>query len=157
LAAAGGPGPGTAGTASMSALTAFEVQSYRNGDWRIETITDSKELAVHQAESIIMSPGVHKVRVVEEAFNPNSAEQKFRTVFIRHKQPPKTAAASPPQAAQPRAEEAAARAPADEAPQPAAAPPRARLSAIGLSLKFAAIVCAGIAVIIALRYFAASP
>ena len=135
----------------MSAITAFEVQSFRNGDWRIETITDSKELAVHQAESVMMNPQVSKVRVVEEAFDQDSAEQKFRTVFIRHKIQAK--APEKPASAAPAAPEAAA------AGTPQSTAPRARKKpgVVGLSLKFAAIVCAGIALIIVLRHFGATP
>ena len=76
----------------MSALTAFEVQSFRNGNWKIETITDNKEMAVHQAEQVIMNPAVSKVRVVQEAYDEESAEQKFRIVFLRDKKMPEAEA-----------------------------------------------------------------
>ncbi|MFZ0694272.1 MAG: hypothetical protein WAN51_09005 [Alphaproteobacteria bacterium] len=135
----------------MSALTAFEVQSFRNGDWKIDTITDSKDLAVHQAEQVILHPGIRKVRVVQEAFDPASAGQKFRTVFFRDKD----AVCKPP------APSAAPGAPAAETAQaaPTARPslkaPR-RAGAVGLILKFALIISVGIAAILALRYFGAN-
>jgi len=129
----------------MSTLTAFEVQSFRNGNWKIETITDSKDLAVHQAEQVILHPAVRKVRVVQEAFDPASAEQKIRTVFFRDKKPvskpPPTAAPGTPAA------ETAQTAPT----APSLTVPR-RAGAIGLILKFALIVSAGIVAILALQY-----
>jgi hypothetical protein len=144
----------------MSALTAFEVQLFRNGNWKIETITDSKELAVHQAEQAILNPAVRKVRVIQEAFDPESAEQKFRVVFLRNKQAAKRPAATPP-TGQPAADgglnpEALPKingAPANGKPPVWA---RRGSGAIALALKFGAIVCAGIGMIIALRYFGAS-
>lgn len=139
----------------MSAITAFEVQSFRNGTWKIETITDSKDLAVHQAEQVILNPAIHKVRVVQEAFDPASAEQKFRVVFIRDKKPAQQSAQPPMQ--QP-AQAASASAEPSQTTQAARAAPKAKqgASAVGLVLKFGLIVCAGIAIIIALRYFGAS-
>jgi hypothetical protein len=135
----------------MSALTAFEVQSFRNGDWKIETITDSKDLAVHQAEQVILHPAVRKVRVVQEAFNPTSAEQKFRTVFFRDKTPVSKPSAQPTAPGAPAAETVRT-APLD---RPLLKPPR-RIGTVWLILKFALIVSAGIAAILALRYFGAS-
>jgi len=134
----------------MTALTAFEVQSFRNGNWKIETITDSKEMAVHQAEQVIMNPAVNKVRVVEEAYDEASAEQKFRIVFLRDKKVaarPAAAANAPKTEANPDAVKPEAKAAV------AANAARSRsASVVALSLKFGVIVCAGIAVIIALRY-----
>ena len=129
----------------MSALTAFEVQSFRNGNWKIETITDNKEMAVHQAEQVIMNPAVSKVRVVQEAYDEESAEQKFRIVFLRDKKiTPRPAPAT--QKPEPDA--------VTREPKPDDAVPRKRgTSAVALSLKFGAIICAGVAVILALRYF----
>jgi hypothetical protein len=131
----------------MSAMTAFEVQSFRNGTWKIEAITDSKDLAVHQAEHVIMRSTVSKVRVVQETVDPASAESKVRVVFVRDKQykTPGPAVEQPPVAP-----------PVEPAPA-AAPPPRHRKpwsrSTIGLSLNFALIVCAGIGIIIAIRYY----
>ena len=135
----------------MSALTAFEVQSFRNGDWKIETITDSKDLAVHPCLPVILHPAVRKVRVVQEAFDPTSAEQKFRTIFFRDKKP----------GCKPSAQFAAPGAPAGETvrtaltARPSLKTPR-RIGAVGLILKFALIVSVGIAAILALRYFGAN-
>ena len=133
----------------MSAITAFEVQSFRNGNWKIETITDSKDMALHQAEQVIMNPAVAKVRVVEEAYDQASDEQKFRIVFLRDKKVANRPAATP--------------APAktqEVAPPPelsAAKSPRfGGASLVALSVKFGAIICAGIGIIIALRMIGAN-
>lgn len=144
----------------MSALTAFEVQSFRNGAWKIEAITDSKDLAVHQAEHIMKNAAIKKVRVVQETVDPVSAEQKIRIVFVRDKQPAKPAEAAPP--AQPTAPGQSPDAATPAAPAPvAAAPTTARkpwsMSTIGLILNFGAIIVAGIAVILVIRYLGASP
>lgn len=136
----------------MSALTAFEVQSFRNGNWKIETITDSKEIAVHQAEQVMLHPAVRKVRVVQEAFDPVSAEQKFRTVFVREKRSAKQQPAPPANGA----------AGAPEQKSLATAPALASrslfaqrmTSGVGLTLTFGLIVGAGIAVILFLRHLA---
>lgn len=138
----------------MSALTAFEVQSFRNGAWKIEAITDSKDLAVHQAEHIMKSASVKKVRVVQETVDPVSAEQKIRIVFVRDKQVAKAPEAPP--AGQPAAPSQAA---SPNPPAAAVAAPRKpwSMTAVGLVLNFSAIVVAGIALILALRYLGASP
>ena len=127
----------------MSALTAFEVQSFRNGNWKIETITDDKSLALHQAEQVIMNPAVAKVRVIEEAYDQASEQQKFRIVFLRDKKMPSRTQSGP---APEKTQEVA------PPPEITAKPAAGRSASIAaLSLKFGAIVCAGIAVIIALR------
>lgn len=132
----------------MTALTAFEVQSFRNGNWKIETITDNKEMAVHQAEQVIMNPAITKVRVVQEAYDEESAEQKFRIVFLRDK---KMATRPAPAALKPDPE------PAKRRPKTDVDVPRNRgASLVALSLKFGAIICTGVAVIIALRYLSTS-
>ena len=138
----------------MSALTAFEVQSFRNGDWKIETITDSKDLAVHQAEQVILHPAVRKVRVVQEAFDPTSAEQKFRTVFFRDKTPVSKLSAQPTAAAAAPGTLGVETARTASNDRPLLKTPR-RVGAVGLILKFALIVMVGIAAILALRYFGA--
>jgi len=147
----------------MSALTAFEVQSFRNGEWKIEAITDNKDLAVHQAEHIIKNATIKKVRVVQETVDPNSAKQKTRIVFVRDRQ-----AVKPPEApaGQPAASEHAIApgqaVPSEQTAAPALAEPARQskpwnMSAIGLILTFGAIVIAGIAVILAIRYVGANP
>lgn len=145
----------------MSALTAFEVQSFRNGAWKIEAITDSKDLAVHQAEHIMKNASVKKVRVVQETVDPTSAEQKIRIVFVRDKPGPK---APEPPAGQPAATGQPGAAGPAATSQPAAAAatvatPRKpwSMTTVGLVLNFSAIVIAGIALILALRYLGASP
>lgn len=140
----------------MSALTAFEVQSYRNGNWKIETITDTKDLALHQAEQLIMSPTVTKVRVIEEAYDQASEEQKFRIVFLRDK---KVANRPPGAPTESKPESAAATPPPEPAAAPAAerpVPKQRGTSAVALSFKFGAIICIGIAAIIALRLLGTS-
>ncbi len=144
----------------MSALTAFEVQSFRNGAWKIEAITDSKDIAVHQAEHIMKNAAIKKVRVVQETIDPESAEQKIRVVFVRDKQASKPAEAAPP------AQPPAPGQPPDPTPRGVSAPVAAAAaathkhwsrSAVGMILNFGAIIVAGIAAILAIRYLGASP
>lgn len=127
----------------MSALTAFEVQSLRDGVWKIETVTDDKDMAIFEAQRIIQSPHVPKVRVVQEDFDPET--DRYRTKVIFNRSPAQRAGSM-------------ARAPAPRPdPMPSEVKPRPQPKQPGgmsLALIFGGLTLAGIMIVIGLRYLA---
>ncbi len=59
----------------------FEVQSYRGGNWHIDSVHDDKEMAVHAARVLLESRHHIAVRVIREIYDEESGVAKASTVF----------------------------------------------------------------------------
>lgn len=127
----------------MNSLTAFEVQSFRESGWKIETVTDDKDLAIFEAQRLAQSPHISRIRVVEETFDPDVDRYKSKVVFSRSKGKKTWAQIREKPKPDPAARPAA--------PPPPPAPP---VISIGMVLTFTAIVLAGITLILVMRYVA---
>ncbi len=62
-------------------MRAFEIHTFRNGRWKIDSIFDDKELALFEAQRMDGSGRYLGVRVVEEAFDENDRKTSARTIF----------------------------------------------------------------------------
>jgi hypothetical protein len=62
-------------------MKAFEIHTFHNGRWKVDSIFDDRELALFEAKRIT-SGGRHLgVRVVEEDFTGRSKRSVVRTIF----------------------------------------------------------------------------
>jgi len=62
-------------------MKAFEIHTFRGGNWKIDSVFDDKELALFEARRMDESSRYSGVRVVEENFNESSNETVTRTLF----------------------------------------------------------------------------
>ncbi|MCW9040588.1 MAG: hypothetical protein OQJ76_08845 [Rhodospirillales bacterium] len=70
----------------MSRSVSYEVQSYRDGKWMIDSVYDEKEMAMYVARDLLDSPRHKMVQVLEEAYDESSGEFISKVVFTRKKQ-----------------------------------------------------------------------
>ena len=62
-------------------MKAFEIHTFRDGRWKIDSIFDDRELALYEAQRMDGSGRYSGVRVVEEAFDENDKKTSARTIF----------------------------------------------------------------------------
>ncbi len=62
-------------------LRAFEIQTYRDGDWKIDSVFDDQELATYEARRIHDSGRYVGVRVVEETYDPEEDRAMTKVVL----------------------------------------------------------------------------
>ncbi len=65
----------------MSLLKDFEIHTYRNGSWKIDSVFDDRDLALMEADRIDRSNRYSAVRVVEETFDEETERGGTRTIF----------------------------------------------------------------------------
>lgn len=61
-------------------ITAFEIQVLNDGDWKIDSIFDDKELATFEANRVFGRGVYDTVRVVQEIYNEMTNTASARTV-----------------------------------------------------------------------------
>ncbi len=62
-------------------MRAYEIHTFQNGRWKIDSVFDDKELAMFEAQRMDGSGRYSGVRVVEEAFNDRDRKIRARTIF----------------------------------------------------------------------------
>lgn len=62
-------------------MRAYEIHTFQNGRWKIDSVFDDKELALFEAQRMEGSGRFSGVRVVEEAFDENNQKTSARTIF----------------------------------------------------------------------------
>lgn len=93
----------------MAMLKVFEIHTFRNGAWKIDSVFDDRDLALMEADRIDRSRRYSAVRVIEETFDEETEKGGSRTIFrstkaerinaaskARQTQPLKVAAPPPP-------------------------------------------------------------
>ena len=62
-------------------MRAFEIHTFKNGRWKIDSVFDDGELAVLEARRLNEEGLTGGVRVIEEEFDGQSRRTKMRTVY----------------------------------------------------------------------------
>ncbi len=62
-------------------MRAYEIHTFLNGRWKIDSVFDDKELALFEAQRMDGSKRYSGVRVVEEAFDERNNKTSARTIF----------------------------------------------------------------------------
>lgn len=65
----------------MAGTKSYEIQIYKDGDWKIQAFFDDQELALLEARRMTQTRRYPAVRVVEENWDPNVGEFRSRIVF----------------------------------------------------------------------------
>lgn len=66
---------------SAGRLIAYEIQTFRDGKWKIDAIFDDRDLALFEADRMGDSLRHAGIRVVEETFDESSRLSTSRTIF----------------------------------------------------------------------------
>jgi hypothetical protein len=62
-------------------MRAFEIHTYTDGKWKIDSVFDDRELAIFEAQRIDDSNRYAGVRVVEEVFDESTQKTATKTIF----------------------------------------------------------------------------
>jgi len=59
----------------------FEIHTFRDGKWKIDSVFDDKELAVYEAQRIEKGGRFSAVRVIQETYDEETQRTSIRTVY----------------------------------------------------------------------------
>lgn len=62
-------------------MRAFEIHTYQDGKWRIDSVFDDRELALFEARRVDEGSRYSGVRVIEENYDESSDLTTTRTIF----------------------------------------------------------------------------
>lgn len=62
-------------------MVVFEIHTFREGVWKIDSVFDDKELAVVEAQRMERAGRYSAIRVVEETFDEQTEKGNTRTVY----------------------------------------------------------------------------
>ena len=62
-------------------MRAFEIHTFHNGKWKIDSVFDDRDLALFEAGRMDTSSRYAGVRVIEENFDEDSQECTTRTIY----------------------------------------------------------------------------
>jgi hypothetical protein len=62
-------------------MVVFEIHTFRDGVWKIDSVFDDKELAVVEAQRMERAGRYSALRVVEESFDESTEKGNTRTVY----------------------------------------------------------------------------
>lgn len=62
-------------------LVAYELHTYRDGVWKIDSVFDDKDLAILEAQRVERSGRCSGLRVIEETFDQATNKTVTRTVY----------------------------------------------------------------------------
>jgi ferric-dicitrate binding protein FerR (iron transport regulator) len=65
----------------MASMRAYEIHTFQQGKWKIDSIFDDRELALFEAGRMDESGRHPAIRVIEEDFDEKTQKAKIRTIF----------------------------------------------------------------------------
>jgi hypothetical protein len=74
-------------------MRAFEIHTFRDGQWKVDSVFDDRELAIHEARKVDDNGRYAGVRVIEENYDESSDLTTTRTIFRGKKEAAKSKAA----------------------------------------------------------------
>ena len=71
----------------------YEIYSFKNGNWTVDSVHDDKEVAINLARSLLESRHHMSVKVTEESYDDATDNSTSQVVFNKRKrdEPPKSA------------------------------------------------------------------
>lgn len=69
----------------MSNPLAYEICVFRNGEWKVDSAYDDREIALFEARRALERPSCMGVRVVEEVFRDETGTYQTQTIFRKTK------------------------------------------------------------------------
>lgn len=59
----------------------FEIHTFRDGKWKIDSVFDDKELAIYEAQRMEKGGRFSAVRVIQEIYDEETQRTSIRTVY----------------------------------------------------------------------------
>ena len=69
----------------MSQAVSYELLSFKGGNWVIESVYDTKDMAVQEARRLLDGRHQKGVKVIEETYDADTDNTRARIVFSRQK------------------------------------------------------------------------
>lgn len=69
----------------MARSVSYEIYSFKNGDWMLDSVHDDKNMAIHQGRMLISSPHHMAIRVIEESYDDVSDQSVSKIVYKEQK------------------------------------------------------------------------
>ncbi len=69
----------------MARQVSFEIYSFKNGDWMLDSVHDDKNMAIHQGRMLIASPHHMAIRVVEESYDAATDNSMSKIIYKEQK------------------------------------------------------------------------
>ncbi|MDA1326654.1 MAG: hypothetical protein O3C34_18175 [Proteobacteria bacterium] len=76
-------------------MKAFEIHTFRDGQWKVDSVFDDRELAIFEAKKVDQNRRYSSVKVVEENYDEASDKTTIRTVFRGRKGAARSGAPKP--------------------------------------------------------------
>ena len=76
-------------------MRAFEIHTFREGQWKVDSVYDDRELAVREARKVDENGRYAGVRVIEENYDESSDLTTTRTIFRGKTETAKSTAPKP--------------------------------------------------------------
>jgi len=73
------------GGAGVPADISYEIYSFKNGNWMLDSVHDDRNMAIHQGRMLISSPHHMAIRVVEERYDPDSDQSASKIIYKEQK------------------------------------------------------------------------
>ncbi|NQV48572.1 MAG: hypothetical protein HQ504_12450 [Rhodospirillaceae bacterium] len=68
----------------MARNVSFEIYSFKNGNWMLDSVHDDKNMAIHQSRMLVASPHHIAVRVIEESYD-DATDQTMSKIIYKEK------------------------------------------------------------------------
>jgi hypothetical protein len=69
----------------MARSVSYEIYSFKNGNWMLDSVHDDKNMAIHQGRMLIASPHHMAIRVVEESYDDATDNTMSKIVYKEQK------------------------------------------------------------------------
>jgi hypothetical protein len=76
-------------------MRAFEIHTYTDGKWKVDSVFDDRDLAVHEARKVDENGRYAGVRVIEENYDESTDFTTTRTIFRGKNQANKSKSSRP--------------------------------------------------------------
>jgi hypothetical protein len=69
----------------MARQISYEIYSFKNGNWMLDSVHDDKNMAVHQGRMLIASPHHMAIRVIEESYDDETDNTMSKIIYKEQK------------------------------------------------------------------------
>ncbi len=69
----------------MARTVTYEIYTFKNGNWMVDSVHDDKQLAIHQARLLLDSRHHMAIRVVEESYDEAADRASSKVVYSKKK------------------------------------------------------------------------
>lgn len=69
----------------MALIVTFEIYTFRNGNWTVDSVHDDKNLAIHQARLLLDGRHHMAIKVMEETYDEAADKSMSKVVFSKKK------------------------------------------------------------------------